>query len=75
MFTKEENSLDVARYVPESKYDFKQFTNEVVKLLKKLVDSPHYSDFASHLCLKLSEPFNVDQTRRLTTVILNDKNY
>lgn len=74
MCTKDENILNVARFVPESKYDFQQFTNEVVKLLKGLVESPNYSDFASDLCLKLSKPFDVDQTQRLKTVILNDQN-
>ena len=74
MFTKEENSLDVARFVPISKYDFKQFTNEVVKLMKALVESPHYSDFAADLCPKLSEPFDEDQIERLKTVFLNNQN-
>ena len=65
----EKNYSDVAQFVPESKYDYKQFSYALTQLLKGFVKSPNYSDFSSALCLKLSKSLDLDETKKLHTVV------
>ena len=61
--------IDLNKWTPKSKHDYKIYTEAINNRLKGLSESPFYSDFVCDIVRELLQPMNLEDTRKVEQVI------
>jgi len=63
------DAIDLNKWTPKSKHDYKIYTEAINNRLKGLSESPFYSDFVCDIVRELLQPMNLEGTRKVEQVI------
>jgi len=63
------DSIDIGKFVPKTKHDFKVFAEAVNKKIASLHESSFYPDFVCDISREAIKPMKLDDVRKVETVL------